>query len=49
MADWGGFEPPIRFRMHAFQACALSHSATDPNLLILTFFAHNVRLYQFLN
>lgn len=30
MAGWGGFEPPKRFRLHAFQACAFSHSATDP-------------------
>ena len=24
-----GFEPSIRYRIHAFQACALSHSATS--------------------
>lgn len=31
MAEGGGFEPPLRYkRKHAFQACALSHSATLP-------------------
>jgi hypothetical protein len=30
MAERGGFEPPLRFRKHAFQACAFSHSATSP-------------------
>lgn len=31
MAEGGGFEPPIRFRrIHTFQACAFSHSATPP-------------------
>lgn len=29
-AERGGFEPPLRFRKHAFQACAFSHSATSP-------------------
>ena len=32
-AERGGFEPPLRFRKHAFQACAFSHSATSPFLL----------------
>ncbi len=27
----GGFEPPLRFRKHAFQACAFNHSATSPD------------------
>ena len=31
MADGVGFEPTIRgYRIHAFQACAFSHSATRP-------------------
>ncbi len=30
MAEKAGFEPAVRFRTHAFQACALSHSATSP-------------------
>ena len=25
-----GFEPSIRYRIHAFQACAFDHSATSP-------------------
>ena len=29
-ADGGGFEPPIPFGIHAFQACAIDHSATHP-------------------
>ena len=32
LAERGGFEPPLRFRKHAFQACAISHSATSPVL-----------------
>ena len=28
-AERKGFEPSIRCRIHAFQACALSHSATS--------------------
>ena len=32
-AERGGFEPPIRFwRIHAFQACLLSHSSTSPDV-----------------
>ncbi len=27
----GGFEPPIRCRIHTFQACSFSHSDTSPN------------------
>lgn len=30
LADGGGFEPPIPFGIHAFQACAIDHSATHP-------------------
>lgn len=31
IAERGGFEPPIRFwRIHAFQACLLSHSSISP-------------------
>ncbi len=29
-AERGGFEPPLHFCKHAFQACAFSHSATFP-------------------
>ena len=33
IAERGGFEPPIRFwRIHAFQACLLSHSSTSPDV-----------------
>src|SRR3989454_1870868 len=34
LAERVGFEPTIRFRIHAFQACAFGRSATSP-----TFFA----------
>lgn len=30
MAERGGFEPPIPYGIHAFQACALGHYATSP-------------------
>ena len=30
LAERRGFEPPIRFRIHAFQACTLDHSDTSP-------------------
>ncbi len=30
MAERGGFEPPIRRRIHEFQSCAFDHSATSP-------------------
>ncbi len=30
MAEGKGFEPSIPFGKHAFQACALNHSATPP-------------------
>ena len=29
-AERVGFEPTLRFRKHAFQACAFNHSATSP-------------------
>lgn len=32
-AGWGGFEPPIRCRIHTFQACSFSHSDTSPYCL----------------
>ena len=31
MAVRGGFEPPIRCRIHTFQACSFSRSDTSPN------------------
>ena len=32
LAEREGFEPSIRgYRIHAFQACALNHSATSPD------------------
>ena len=31
MAVRGGFEHPIRCRIHTFQACSFSHSDTSPN------------------
>jgi hypothetical protein len=33
MAVRGGFEPPIRCRIHTFQACSFSHSDTSPYCL----------------
>ena len=31
LAERGGFEPPVGFKpTHAFQACALNHSAISP-------------------
>ena len=30
MAEKAGFEPAVRCRTHAFQACALNHSAISP-------------------
>ena len=33
MAERGGFEPPVGYKpTHAFQACALNHSAISPPL-----------------
>src|SRR6266568_3670722 len=29
-ADGGGFEPPVPFSTHAFQACTINHSVTHP-------------------
>ncbi len=29
----GGFEPPIRCRIHTFQACSFSHSDTSPQIV----------------
>ena len=34
MAERGGFEPPIPYGIHAFQACALGHYATSPDVQI---------------
>jgi hypothetical protein len=28
--DGGGFEPPVPFGTHAFQACTINHSVTHP-------------------
>ncbi|CRH29717.1 hypothetical protein BN1182_BH_02500 [Pantoea ananatis] len=33
MAVRGGFEPPIRCRIHTFQACSFSHSDTSPQIV----------------
>src|SRR6516165_6394244 len=30
VADGGGFEPPVPFGTHAFQACTINHSVTHP-------------------
>ena len=30
LAERGGFEPPIRCRIHDFESCAFNHSATSP-------------------
>ena len=32
MADGGGFEPPVPFGTHAFQACTIDRSVTHPFL-----------------
>ena len=32
MADGGGFEPPVPFGTHAFQACTIDRSVTHPNV-----------------
>ena len=34
VAEREGFEPPVGCPTHAFQACALDHSATSPKLVI---------------
>ncbi len=34
LEERGGFEPPLPFGNHAFQACALSHSAISPTILL---------------
>ncbi len=34
MAVRGGFEPPIRCRIHTFQACSFNHSDTSPNCFV---------------
>ena len=40
LAERRGFEPPIGFPIHAFQACTLDHSDTSPsvNIYSITFF-----------
>src|SRR4026208_1908521 len=30
-SDGGGFEPPVPFGTHAFQACTINHSVTHPS------------------
>jgi hypothetical protein len=36
LAEREGFEPSIRYkRIHAFQACAFSHSATSPESIAI--------------
>src|SRR5256885_15516978 len=35
LADGGGFEPPVPFGTHAFQACTINRSVTHPNNLPL--------------
>jgi hypothetical protein len=30
VADGGGFEPPVPFGTHAFQACTINRSVTHP-------------------
>ena len=38
LAERGGFEPPVGYKpTHAFQACALNHSAISPTR------SHNVQ------
>ncbi len=41
MAVRGGFEPPIRCRIHTFQACSFSHSDTSPHCLAATLLGVN--------
>ena len=33
--DGGGFEPPVPFGTHAFQACTINHSVTHPEPVFL--------------
>ena len=33
--DGGGFEPPVPFGTHAFQACTINHSVTHPFQFLL--------------
>jgi hypothetical protein len=35
LADGGGFEPPVPFGTHAFQACTIDRSVTHPSNLPL--------------
>ena len=43
LAEREGFEPSIRCRIHTFQACAFSHSATSP--LIAEDYTHSCMLF----
>ena len=47
-AERGGFEPPIRFwRIHAFQACLLSHSSISPVDYLAGGLGNRVQRYRF--
>jgi hypothetical protein len=35
VADGGGFEPPVPFGTHAFQACTINHSVTHPGAVLV--------------
>src|SRR2546430_16452014 len=35
--DGGGFEPPVPFGTHAFQACTINHSVTHPSVAVVPY------------
>ena len=39
--DGGGFEPPVPFGTHAFQACTINHSVTHPSVGSASYSIHN--------
>ena len=45
--DGGGFEPPVPFGTHAFQACTINHSVTHPkqscSLLVIVIMLESAR------
>ncbi len=51
LAERRGFEPPVRFRTHAFQACTFDHSDTSPSVglhIILIYFTRNCNFFHYL-
>src|SRR5207302_8473224 len=37
LADGGGFEPPVPFGTHAFQACTINRSVTHPSVAVVPY------------